>query len=263
MPENNYDLGEMPEQTPASPVRNRDWHILWVILNVLVILYSIPIGGMMMIYACGITFPMLLPLSALHLVLVWLYRRYREKQKGKNALYIIRTITALFSLVFFLIPYSLCLFKDAPSAYPLKREVYYYGACSSDYCHTLLPKSLPEICTDYKCITQGQMVAQDYHPSLYLMFRTTPEVLEQYTAKAEALGLKKTEVPDAETVRDSYFEEYQIEYLPEYPGELPGHVLTRLKPEDSLYSSVKYTSSDYYDKGMIVQYETGLVIFWI
>ncbi len=263
MSENNYDRGGMPEQTPASPVHNRDWHVLWVVLNVLVGIYNTPVGMTMSITTCSITFPMLLPLVVLHIVLVWLYHRYQEKQKGKTALYIVRTITILCSVVFFLIPYSLRMFKEEPSAYPLKREIYYHGVCSSDYCHTLLPEHLPETCTDYKCITQGQMFAQDYHPSLYLMFRTTPDILEQYAAKAEALGFKKTEVPDEQTVRDYLLEEYEMDYLPEYPSELRGHVVSRLKPKDSLYSSVMYSSSDYYDKGMIVQYETGLVIFWI
>lgn len=260
--ENNYsnlynEHGEMPEQTPASPVHNRDWHVFWIVLNVLVGIYSTPIGMMMTIYACGITFHMLPILIVLHIVLVLLYHRYREKQKGKTALYIVRTITVLCSVVFFLIPYPLRLFQDEPSAYLLKRELFYHGVSENDYCHTLLPERLPETCTDYKCITQGQVVAQDYHPSLYLMFRTTPDILEQYAAKAEALGLKKTEMPDEQTVRDYY------DFLPEYPPQLMGHVLSRLEPKDSLYGSVRYTSSDYYNKGMIVQYETGLVIFWI
>lgn len=263
MPETYHDCWKMPEQTPASPVHDRKWHTFWVVLNVLVGIYCVPVGMGLAIAILGITVKVLPLLIAMHFVLVWLYHRYQEKQKGKRALYIVRMVTVLCSVVFLVMPYALWWFKDTPSAYLLKRELYYQGVCHSDYCRTLLPERMPETCTDYKCITQGQAIAQDYHPSLYLMFRTTPEILEQYTVKAEALGLKKTEVPDEQTVRDYILEEYEMDYLPEYPSELPGHVLGRLEPEDSLYGSVRYTSSDYYNKGMIVQYETGLVIFWI
>ncbi|WP_139199792.1 hypothetical protein [Ruminococcus albus] len=66
--------------------------------------------------------------------------------------------------------------------YNIKRLDYTYGVFgkNAEYYKKLLPEKLPDKCEDYSFVTKGSILAQDYHASSCLMFRTDEETIKYY-----------------------------------------------------------------------------------
>lgn len=120
---------------------------------------------------------------------------------------------------------------------------------------------MPKKCDDYMFITQGSFPAQDYHPSAYLAFHTDSETLKKYENHFDSLNnveLKVTHMPDKEKSMggdDSWSK---------CPEELPRHVFGQLQPEHihDFEKAIIYTVPSYYGKGCMLDYNSGLAVFW-
>ncbi|WP_024856341.1 hypothetical protein [Ruminococcus albus] len=66
--------------------------------------------------------------------------------------------------------------------YSIKRLDYAHGVYgkNAEYYKNLLPERLPDECEDYSFITRGCMIAQDYHASSCLSFRTDERTIDSY-----------------------------------------------------------------------------------
>ncbi|MDE6665878.1 MAG: hypothetical protein K2K14_06795 [Ruminococcus sp.] len=152
-------------------------------------------------------------------------------------------------------------FRNTKLIYPLKRFCYGYGVYATNFNNDILPLSLPKKCDDYMFITQGSFAAQDYHPSAYLAFHTDIETLNKYAEHFSSLDdaeLKTTHMPDKEK-----YVAYDDSWL-KCPEELPQHVFQRLEPEHihDFEKAIIYTVSAYYNKGCMLDYDSGLAVFW-
>lgn len=210
---------------------------------------------MLLIPAFGLTLPML-PVIA---VLYGLYFLLR-KRINKLLIWTLRIIVLLATAVYVMTPLSLSLFKKTKAMYPLKCFVYTHGVSSWELEHHLLPDKLPEVCEDYLLITQGQSIAQDYHPSLYLAYHTDEQTLRLY--ESEMIGKRYENVPpDPETLEGL---DEETLWRMNCPQMLPQHVYYRLNVTDDLSNAVVYVvNANRYDKGCMLNYETGLVVFWL
>ncbi|WP_207646959.1 hypothetical protein [Ruminococcus albus] len=74
--------------------------------------------------------------------------------------------------------------------YNIKRLDYTYGVFgkNAEYYKKLLPEKLPDECEDYSFVTKGSILAQDYHASSCLMFRTDEETIKDYAEYYSSLS---------------------------------------------------------------------------
>lgn len=180
------------------------------------------------------------------LLLGVIYKLVQKYQRGQKVLLIARIITVCACIALYL-PMLLLgrLFSHTKLMYPLKRLDYTYGVYGNNaaYYQQLLPEKLPAVCADYSYRAQGSMLAQDYHPSSYLMFRTDAETVAAYAAYYEGIGLTPTS------------DEAAAGNLEWFCGQM------RLREQfsDNLDHAVLYYISDRYPKGILLNAETGLV----
>ena len=224
----------------------------------------------------GISAVLLPVLFIANVVLVICYQRYIRIGQGKNLLYIIRAIIVVLLAVMLVAPYVIINFKHQKSVYQLKKLVFTYGVGSKENCQQLLPDEMPEKCENYLFITQGQGIAQDYHPSLYLAFHTDEATLRGYEQKMKDSGAKQK---DYSVSYDEYLnewdlseEDFQDQYtmngvLAQYLNKkgFPQHVFYRLEPvhmTDFDKDTLVYYFEDYYYYGCMLDYDSGLAVFW-
>lgn len=229
------------------------------LLPFLLISVGCPIILILLIPAFGLSLP-LLPVLAVLYVLCFLLR----KHKNRLLVWILRSIALLATAVYVMLPFSLFLFEQKKAMYPLKCFVYTHGVNSWELEHHLLPDELPEVCEDYLLITQPQGIAQDYYPSLYLAYHTDEQTLRAYEQRldSELIGKRYENVPhDPEELEGLNEEDL---WRMNCPQELPGHVYYRLHITDNLDNAVIYVvNANRYDKGCLLNFETGLVVFWL
>lgn len=235
----------------------------WQKINdaILVLHIVFPVWLMALMLTSAISGTLLLVAVGSALLLGIVYKVVRTWQKGRWVLLVARILAIGACIVFYLPMVVLLNFSESKLLYPLKRLDYTRGVYGDNapYYERLLPEKLPEQCEDYMFITQGSMVAQDYHPSSYLMFHTDTTTLGAYAAHYEELGCTRLENEPA------YESEYEYEDAPENTPEQKkidwfcGQMRLRNYFQDNLDHAVLYWLNDRYPKGMLLNYETGLV----
>ncbi len=250
---------------PDMPVSEQEYFSHWKAVNTAVFFLSgIGVLGALM-YAPGITMPLLTAVIILNLFLAYWYGRWVRTGKGRNSLRILRGIASVCSLAVFL-PYVIFSnFNQNRFFYSVKKFYYTHGVyTNSEYLEKILPGTLPGQCEDYLFIVQPGLAAQDYHASSYLAFHTDEQTLRNYAQKMEQMGIapEQSRQSDAPEFDHMLTEKEKALYL--RPENLPAHVWQRLLPEhyDALEHAVLYIIHDYYDKGCLLNYDSGLAIFW-
>ena len=103
----------------------------------------------------------------------------------------------------------------------------------------------------------------DSHRSTYLSFYTDTVTLDRY---AQSFGGTRTQTPRLEDVPEeklicAYYAEY-----PNCPTALPFWVASRVAPPEDLHGAVIYEHSSssrwFSGPGMLLDYDSGYVIFW-
>ena len=247
-----YDPEAYPEEPPKKGIP-------WRAINAAVILPQIvlPVGLAVMIFTVGISWKLFLIALFANLILGAVSMWVRQQGTGRKLLHVMRVI-AIGSVVLYYVPSTVGIgFTETRWMYPLKRFVYVHGI--SGY-GEVLPEKLPQKCEGYFFRTEVQMIAQDYHPSSYLAFYTDPAELDRLAAE---FGGRRTvtktldEMDDEERERLSYLD------FPNCPEEIPPFVVGRVHPAEELHGAVVYVRSDsYYSKGLVLDYDSGYVIYW-
>ncbi len=249
----------------------------WVAINIAIAVFgffSSCISVFIFMSARGITEPMILIDILLNIFLAVFYKKWQkikdfQWQKGRRlriAVIILRisAITAIiltYSAPFIATNANLRYVK---SMYQVKKFIYSQGVYSG-YMDEFLPEKLPKVCEDYKFVTQLDTIAQDYHPSAYLIFRTdtaTMHELERDYKEIDGAELVEIDdVPDIEEYKQEYGYNY-MQYMPEYPKQFPGHVYSRLDDnhKDDFFDAVIYEVPSY--RGCMFDYSSGLVVYW-
>lgn len=194
-----------------------------------------------------------------NLVLALSYGIYKNHNRCRTAVIVLRAVSITILVLAVLAPMIMMKFQNNKFIYPVKRFCYNYGNYSMVK-NNILPSGLPEKCDDYLFITQGSFPAQDYHPSAYLIFHTDSETLSEYENHFDSLynaERKVTHMPDKKDYDDD-------DSRLKCPKELPQHVFYRLEPEHihNFEDSIIYTVHSYYGKGCMLDYKSGLAVFW-
>lgn len=185
---------------------------------------------------------------------------YRKDGRFRKSVIILRVVAVTILVLIILAPVTLLNFKNTKFMYPIKCFCYSYGVYGiAD--NDILPSDLPKKCDDYMFITQGCMIAQDYHASAYLAFHTDSKTLKKYENHFDSLNnaeFKVTHMPDKEKSMggdDSWSK---------CPEELPRHVFQQLQSEHihDFEKAIIYTVPSYYNKGCMLDYDSGLAVFW-
>jgi len=224
-------------------VRRRKARNGWDKLNSIVLLLHIvlPVWMLAMMYTPSLTTPLLILSIILCLLLGVVYKVVRWLGTGKPVLYGFRT-AALCSMLAVYVPFAImCGFGHSKWMYPVKRMTYTHGVFGENhgYYDRLLPESLPKVCKNYSFRTQGSMVAQDYHPSSYLVFSTDKTALDAYAAYYEAQGFARSDDSGKYTWVMRMMKQNIADDAP--------------MPEGTVF----YYISDYYPKAVVLDYAEG------
>lgn len=196
----------------------------------------------------------------INFVLALIYKKYMLYGRFRKTVIVLRTVAVTVLVLAVLAPIMLMKFNRNKIVYPVKRFCYSYGNYGVIDNH-ILPSFLPKKCDDYMFITQGSFPAQDYHPSAYLAFHTDSETLKKYENHFDSLNDSKrytAHIPDPEE------KQFSDEIMLKCPEELPRHVFGQLQPEHihDFEKAIIYTVPSYYGKGCMLDYNSGLAVFW-
>lgn len=223
----------------------------WQIANEVILLLHIviPVWVAALMLTSAVSGKLFLIAVCSSLLLGVVYRQVKKHEKGRGLLYIARIVAIGSCIAFYLPMIVLTNFTHTKILYPLKRLDYSYGVFGSnaDYYLRLLPKRLPEKCEDYSYRTQGSMPAQDYHPSSRLKFYTDNDTLEVYAAyfdKEDCIRFENDPENEEATKKIQWFCR-QMGLDDPFEGSLDNAVL--------------FWIDDYYPKGALLDYDTGLV----
>lgn len=246
----------------------------WWIVNLLIGL-NIPMGMFWLIPTFSISLVMIPVLLIANAVLVICYQRYIRIGQGKNLLYAMRAIIVILLAVMLVAPYVIINFDHQKSAYQWKKLAFTYGVGNKENCQQLLPDKMPDECENYLFITQGQAIAQDYRPSLYLAFHTDEATLREYEQKMKDNGAKQKNysvsyddyLAEWNLTEEDFKDEYtmysvQVQYMKR--KGFPQHAFDRLEPvhmTDFDNDTLVYYFEDYY-YGCMIDYDSGLAFFW-
>lgn len=227
-------------------------------LNVLIGFFLF-LGSIVGVITIGISIVLFFIGIIVNLVLAFVYGNYKKNGRCRKAVITLRAISISIIMLAMLAPMIMMKFQNNKFIYPVKRFCYNYGNYSIVK-NNILPSGLPEKCDDYLFITMGSFPAQDYHPSAYLVFHTDSGTISEYENYFESLEnseRKVTHMPDKE---DYYDDDSRLKC----PKELPQHVFNRLKPQHihDFKNSIIYTVPSYYGKGCMLDYKSGLAVFW-
>jgi hypothetical protein len=228
-------------------------------------------GGIIFLLATvGITEMLFLPFFIVNAALGILYGIYRKNGAMKVPVIICRVLAIVMVIVLFGSPIIGANFKDNKVMYPVKRAIFGYGVRAGDDWKKVLPDKLPAECDEYFFRTELCMLAQDYHPYAYLVFRCDEKYFREYINNAEDHGFTKyeNEKPFEDFLFESGYAEEDLndrciadsvkgKYL-----NIPGHVLMWLSDEQILELS---TETEVYllgSFGCAFDKESGLMIFW-
>lgn len=208
---------------------------------------------------------MALPVLLILFILIpILYYRYRDTGKGKKALTGVRVAFIAMCALLVSLPFVGASFEHSKLLYIPKKCIYTVGVFSASLdIGEMLPKHLPSDCREYKLKTQLNAPAQDYHPSLYLMFYTDKATMEQYEKNFNALS-NVTEVSAECKKREFYSLDNTTFY---YPKNFPDHAFSWLddvhrKDFVDMPNAKLYIAGTYYTKGCLLDYDSGLVVYW-
>lgn len=246
----------------------------WTTVNAIIAVFCFLNGLFLFIWlanALGITMPMILINVVLNIFLAVFYEKWQkikdfQWQKGKRlrTAVILLRISAVISIVLTLsVPFVLSnsYLKYSKQMYQVKRYIYCHGVYSG-YMDKFLPEKLPKVCDDYKFITQGGgSLAQDYHASSYLIFHTDTanmHILENDYRKIDGAELAEIDIE----AKNEYVDENGN--ITEVPREFPPHVYHSLDDnhKGDFFNAVIYKVPDYYGKGCVFDYSSGLVVYW-
>lgn len=230
--------------TLRSEKKKSGWQIVNSIILALHLVF--PVWLMAWMYTSAISGVLLIIAVVSALALGVVYKEVQRKQKGKKLLIAARVIAIGACVVYYLPMVVLMNFVETKWMYPLKRLDYTFGVYGGNaaYYQRLLPGTLPKVCEDYSFRTQGSMIAQDYHPSSYLMFHTDTVTLDEYAAYYETL--------DCSRIVNSEYTEGKFSWF-------CGQMRMEKYFQDDLSNAVLYWFGDYYPKGVLLNYDTGLV----
>lgn len=243
----------------AYPEEPQKKEIPWRAINAAVILLHIvfPIGLFAGIYTIGSSGILFWIALFANLILGAVSKSAGQQGTRRKLLPIMRVI-AIGSIVLFYVPFVIMTgFQHSKWLYPVKRHIYGGYARS-------LPEQLPEICEAYFYLTEGQMIAQDYHASSYLAFYTDTATLDRYAA---SFGGERIDTPRVEEMTEEEQAARSYSDYPNCPGALPEFVIGRVKPTEELNGAVIFrrhesNSMAYYGPGLLLDYDSGYVIFW-
>ena len=203
-------------------------------------------------------------LLVLFILIPVFYRKNRKNGKFRLPMWLTRISFVLISLLYVFLPYIGSNFEHDEYFYIPKKLIYTYGVYSpNSSIDEMLPKHLPDECNDYKFKTQLGSIAQDYHPSVYLMFYTDKATMEQYEKNFDALS-NVTEVSAECEKREFYSLDNTTFY---YPKNFPNHAFSWLddvhrKRFVDMPNAKLYIAGTYYTKGCLLDYDSGLVVYW-
>lgn len=229
-------------------------------------------GGMMFLCLTnGITsvlFDIGLPVN---IALVIIYEINKKYGHMEIIVIILRVTAIVIFALSILAPLTLINFRHTKLVYPIKRFCYGYGVYAENFNNDILPESLPKKCDDYMFFTQGSIPAQDYHASAYLAFHTDTAALKIYenhynslnNAERHTATFETYEVYDSHAAAEHNLKQTQ-EQKNQCPKELPQHVFQRLESEHiyDFSNAVIYIIPSYYNKGCMLDYDSGLAVFW-
>lgn len=251
------------------PKKKFPWVVVNIIIAVLCILNSCFLA-MILIATAGITVPMIFIDILLNIFLVIFYEKWQkikdfQWQKGRKlrtAVIILRisiiiAIVLTFTVTFIAVNYNLRYVKPM---YQVKKFIYCHGVYSGGMSE-FLPVKLPKVCENYKFVTQVGTIAQDYHPSAYLIFHTdtsTIHELEEYYKQLD--GAEPVEI----NIEAIYSHIDKQKNVIDVPKAFPGHVFAWLDDVhiDDFFDAVIYKVPSYYGRGCIFDYSSGLVVYW-
>lgn len=220
--------------------------------------------GIWLLSIIGIILYFIIPLAVIFLLIPVFYRKYKQFGKFHVALWVSRITFIVLLLILFLLPYIGVHYEFDKRFYIPKKLIYTYGVYEpgSDIAK-MLPEQLPDDCRDYKFKTQLGSIAQDYHPSVYLMFYTDKATMEQYEKNFGALS-NVTEVSAECEKREFYSLDNTTFY---YPKNFPNHAFSWLddvhrKGFVDMPNAKLYIAGTYYTKGCLLDYDSGLVVYW-
>lgn len=231
-------------------------------INVLIVFMAMPFGLMFVMYTSGIANILIEVGFWVNIVLVLFYKIYKKYGRFRKTVILLRTTAIIIFVSGLLAPVILLNFKHTKLMYPVKRFCYSYGVYGiAD--NTILPSGLPEKCENYMFITQGDTLAQDYHPSAYLAFYTDSGTLKKYENHFDSMNDTERQTTHMPNQKEKQIpDEYKI--LLKCPEELPRHVFWTLQPEHihDFKNAIIYIVPAYYNKGCMIDYDSGLAVFW-
>lgn len=220
--------------------------------TVLLLHLALPVWLFALMYTPAISSILLLVMMICGLLPGVCSKLVKKFQKGKGLL-IASMVLAVFTITAFYTPLVVLRgAKEVQVLYPLKRFLYTYGVYGdrSGIYEALLPEQLPDACTGYRFRTQGSLIAQDYHASSYLTFYTDVATLDTYAAYYDSMDCERIQyAPAGET------DEEQFPHLSWFCGQMQ---LDLSLPEHSEQMTL-YWFDSYYPKGVLLDYDTGLV----
>ncbi|MBQ8961024.1 MAG: hypothetical protein IJ071_07390 [Ruminococcus sp.] len=236
----------------------------WVIANIVIPCLSLIFSPFILIWSLSVLglFPyFFIVLLILFILIPVFYRIYRKSDKCRIALWAARISFVLIAAIYAALPYIGTHFEYDKNFYVPKKLIYTYGVYSPPYTIVeMLPQHLPDDCREYKFITQLGSIAQDAHPSVYLMFYTDSDTIREYE---EFFG----ELPNcvrSDEIGEHDYGKYTGKYV--YPKDFPVHALSWL---DDTYeeefrdmrNAAVYRKTDY-GIGCLIDYDSGLVVYW-
>ena len=241
---------------------------IWFIVNGLYILGTILFGWIWCLMTSGITFVLLPVQIILSIALGVVYKESIENKNKKKLLYTLRAAAIAVTAVILLSPLAILKFENTRIAYPVKKAAYSFGVGNIKDSWKILPVTLPMNCRDYMFITEPSLPAQDYHPSAYLIFHSDSDTLKKYETRISSLDKVERYENTPKNLEDYYkdgmSDEYkeQIDVEMKCPDELPRHVYYKFcnKLPDDLENAIVYRINS---TGCMLNYESGLVVFWV
>lgn len=244
----------------------------WWIVNLVIGIILVPCSCFILLWTLSVAglFPYFFIVLLILFILIPVFSIINRKSGiCRIALWTARIAFVLTVALYAFIPFVGMSFEHIKIFYVPKKLIYTYGVYSPPYTITeMLPKHLPDECRGYKFKTELGSIAQDYHPSVYLMFYTDRDTIAEYEEffsglpdceKSDEIGSRMRQV-----VKDGKYS--YITYV--QPEAFPNHAFTWLddihKEEflDMRNAVVYRKTKGYYGRGCLLDHDSGLVIYW-
>ena len=232
---------------------------------------SIPFLMIFLLGTVCFTEIMAIPVLAVGLGLIPFFFRLNEDTGECRLLLTVSRLLCIGLLVLTAAAPVICLnFDGTQKMYPLKKLVFargVKGSAAAAAVHSLLPDTLPDVCSDYQFRTQPCTIAPGSGQSAYLFFYTDAQTLRQYAGQLEAAEgmncaheeppLRPAETADAETVP--------------LRGPMPSDPYNMLVKWKGFAPDLRYAycytpssnvSRNWFGKCVIIDYNSGLFAVW-